>query len=165
MIGLGYAPSETVRLSIDNNIINIQDNVEAYVTMGPDMFPYLKRNNIERYNNAMWTSEQLSAEELDYINNSPVSVELVINGKKIGLCHFPLVVRYDFIGVWKYDGKNPEEFLKRNTSDDIEKYKPELYENAKIADKIHYYLVKIYLILIELYMAIIILKEIIFSEM
>lgn len=53
MIGLGYAPSETLRLSIDNNIINIQDNVEAYVTMGPDMFPYLKRNNIERYNNAM----------------------------------------------------------------------------------------------------------------
>ena len=135
IIGLGYAPSETVRLAIDNNIINIQGNAEAYVTMGPDMFPYLKRNNIERYNNAIWTSEQLSAEELDYINNSPVSVELVINGKKIGLCHFPLDVRYDFIGVWKYDGKNPEEFLKRNTSDDIEKYKTELYENVKIADK------------------------------
>ena len=39
------------------------------------------------------------------------------------------------MGVWKYDGKNPEEFLKRNTFDDIEKYKPELYENVKIADK------------------------------
>lgn len=72
------------------------------------MFPYLKRNNIERYNNAIWTSEQLSTEELDYINNSPVSVELVINGKKIGLCHFSLDVRYDFIGF----GNMMEKILK-----------------------------------------------------
>lgn len=135
LIGLGYAPCETVDFAMNNNIINIQGNAEAYVIMGADMFPYLKRNNIERYNNAVWTKEQLKSGELDYINNSPISVEVDINNKKVGLCHFPLDVRYDFIGVWRYDGKNPEEFLKRNTLGDIERYKPELLEKVKIADK------------------------------
>lgn len=59
LIGLGYAPCETVDFAMNNNIINIQGNAEAYVIMGADMFPYLKRNNIERYNNAVWTKEQL----------------------------------------------------------------------------------------------------------
>lgn len=134
LIGLGYSPRETVELAINNSIINIQGNAEAYAIMGADMFSYLKRNNIKRYNNAIWTKNQLKNSELDYINNCPISVELVINNKKIGLCHFPLDVRYDFIGVWKYDGKNPKEFLKRNTLEDTERYKPELSENVKIAD-------------------------------
>ena len=135
LIGLGYAPSETVDFAMNHNIINIQGNAEAYVIMGADMFPYLKRNNIERYHNAVWTKEQLKSKEFDYINNSPISIELDIHNKKIGLCHFPLDVRYDFIGGWKYDGKNPQEFLKRNTLEDFERYKPELSENVKIADK------------------------------
>ena len=135
LIGLGYAPSETVDFAMNHNIINIQGNAEAYVIMGEDMFPYLKRNNIERYHNAVWTKEQLKSKEFDYINNSPISIELDIHNKKIGLCHFPLDVRYDFIGGWKYDGKNPQEFLKRNTLEDFERYKPELSENVKIADK------------------------------
>ena len=79
--------------------------------------------------------KKIKSKELDYINSSPVSIELVINDKKIGLCHFPLDVRYDFMGVWKYDGKNPEEFLKRNTLEDTERYKSELSENVRIEDK------------------------------
>lgn len=132
-IGLGYAPCETVNLLIKNNITNILGNGEAYITMGPDYFPYLKHGNVERYYNAIWTSEQLNEKQKKYLRDCPPSVILNYCDKKIALCHFPLDVRYDFSGVWRYAGINPKELLKINTSDDFERININVKKNVILA--------------------------------
>ena len=134
-IGTGYAPSETLDLLIKNNVICLLGNAEAYITMGPDLFPYLKNKNIERYNNAIWTKEKLRTDQIEYIKKWPSSIILDYYNEKIALCHFPLDVRYDFKGVWKYAGENPKELFRINTEDDFEKYNEEVKENVLIASK------------------------------
>ena len=132
-VGLGYAPSETVDLLIKNNITNILGNGEAYVTMGPEYFPYLKDRNIDRYYNVIWTSKQLNEKQKNYLKRCSSSVILDYHCKKIALCHFPLDVRYDFSGVWKYAGENPRELLRINTSDDFERINIDVKENVILA--------------------------------
>lgn len=134
-IGLGYAPSETLDLIIQNNIINLLGNGEAYITMGPDMFKYLKRYNKNRYYNAVWTSEQLNDVQKSFLRNCHPSVMIDYHNLKIALCHFPLDIRYDFSGVWKYNGDNPNEFMKINTNNDLERNNPEVKLNVMIANE------------------------------
>lgn len=117
-IGLGNSPSECLNLMIENNIEMIAGNAEEYLILGADCFPYLK-NNMERYNNAIWTESQLSKEQIDVLKKIPHTIELNINNKKVALCHFPIDVRYDYAGVWKYEGKNAQYFFDTNTSNDI----------------------------------------------
>lgn len=134
-IGLGYAPSETIDLLMENNVINIMGNGEAYITMGPDYFPYLKDGNMERYYNAIWTTEQLNEKQKDYLKKCPSSIILEYHDKKIALCHFPLDIRYDFSGLWKYKGIHPEELLRINTPYDFERKNRNVKKNIIIADK------------------------------
>ena len=134
-IGLGYAPKETLDLIMENNIINILGNGEAYITMGADYFPYLKRDNSERYDNAIWTSKQLTEKQIEFLKQCPNTVELTINDEKIALCHFPIDVRYDFLGAKRYGGEYPEEFLNTNTKYDEQKYNEVLQDNVAIAEK------------------------------
>lgn len=74
---------------------------------------------MERYNNAIWTESQLNKEQIDILKKIPHTIELNINNKKVALCHFPIDVRYDYAGVWKYEGKNVQYFFDTNTSNDI----------------------------------------------
>ena len=86
-IGLGYDSSAVLDLLMENNVINILGNSEAYVTMGVDYFPYLKHCNEEKYYNALWTISQLNSKQLDYLRKCVSSIIINYNGKRIGLCH------------------------------------------------------------------------------
>lgn len=119
IIGLGNHPKECLDLLIQNNIITMLGNAEEYVVLGADNFGYLKKHGIERYYNALWTKEQLTEEQINYLKNMPHSLELNINNQKIALCHFPVDVRYDYSGVWNYDGKDLRYFFETNTRKDL----------------------------------------------
>ncbi len=117
VIGLGPNPSECLDLIMKNNIQMIAGNAEEYVKFGADAFPYLKRPQ-ERYDNAVWTKSQLRQDQINFINKLPHSIEINDFGKRIGICHFPIDVRYDFSGVGNYDGKHTRIFNKTNTKKD-----------------------------------------------
>lgn len=125
VIGLGNSPKECLDLLIENEIITILGNAEEYILLGAESFPYLKNYNIERYYNAVWTEKQLNQEQIEFLKKMPHTIELNIGNYKIALCHFPIDVRYDFSGVWKYGGKNIECFFNSNTSKDIRFTLPE----------------------------------------
>lgn len=117
VVGLGPHPSECLDLIIKNNIRMIAGNAEEYIKFGADAFFYLK-NPQARYDNAVWTKSQLRKDQLEFINSLPHSIEINEFGHNIGICHFPIDVRYDYDGVWKYEGKHPRVFNKTNTRKD-----------------------------------------------
>lgn len=117
IVGLGPNPRECLDLIINNNIQMIAGNAEEYVKFGADAFPYLKSTQ-ERYDNAVWTKNELREDQIEYINKLPHSIEINEFGYNIGICHFPIDVRYDYSGVWKYNGKHPRIFNKTNTKRD-----------------------------------------------
>ncbi len=121
IVGLGNHPKECLDLIIQNNITTILGNAEEYIVLGADNFDYLKTRGINRYYNAIWTKKQLTDEQIAYLKKMPHSIELNIGNKKIALCHFPVDVRYDYTGVWKYNGENVKYFFETNTDKDLRK--------------------------------------------
>ncbi len=119
IIGLGNRPSECLKLIIENNIINILGNAEEYVIFGADSFDYLKKYNIARYYNAIWTKEKLTSDQICALQRMPHSIDIEIGNQKIALCHFPIDVRYDYSGVWKYNGEDVSSFFETNTQKDV----------------------------------------------
>ncbi len=124
LIGLGPHPKECLDLLLNNNIIPILGNAEYYITLGVENFEYLKKHNTERYDNAIWTKEQLTLEQINSLSSMANSIELQICGKSVALCHFPIDVRYDFLGIRKYNGINVRPFFETNTSKDIRFIEP-----------------------------------------
>lgn len=47
------------------------------------------------------------------------SIDIEIGDQKIALCHFPIDVRYDYSGVWKYNGEDVSSFFETNTPKDM----------------------------------------------
>lgn len=119
VIGLGNHPSECLELILENNIINILGNAEEYVIFGADSFDYLKKHNIARYYNAVWTREALTTEQIRSLKRMPHSIDVEIGNQKIALCHFPIDVRYDYAGVWKYNGEDVSSYFEINTPRDM----------------------------------------------
>lgn len=118
VVGIGPYPSECLDLIINNNVQMIAGNAEEYCIFGADAFPYLK-NPEARYENAVWTRKQLREDQLDYLTKLPHSIDIDKCGYKIGLCHFPVDVRYDYSGVSSYLGKNTNKFYITNTKKDL----------------------------------------------
>ena len=133
VIGLGNHPKECLDLLIENQIQTILGNAEEYVVLGADCFEYLKKHSQEKYDNAIWTKNELSPYQLEYLKKMPHTIELNINNKKIALCHFPVDVRYDFRGVWEYAGVNVNHFFDTNTEKDL-RFKSEINDRLSSAN-------------------------------
>lgn len=133
VIGLGNHPKECLDLLIENKIPTILGNAEEYVVLGADCFEYLKKHSQEKYDNAIWTKNELSSYQLEYLKKMPHTIELNINNKKIALCHFPVDVRYDFRGVWEYAGVNVNHFFDTNTQKDL-RFKSEINDRLASAN-------------------------------
>lgn len=104
LVGLGPSPSECVDLAMKNGIINILGNNDCYCILPLETYSHLKgQTSSESYQNAVWTKEQLNKKQLDYLRNMPPSIDIKMNGKKIGLCHFPVDSRYFPRAVWSYE--------------------------------------------------------------
>lgn len=107
-IGTGVNPSEVMDLLDEYKVISIAGNSEDYITFGIEPFSkYINERSSrgkERIKNIEWTKAQLSGEQIEKIKLFPRSIDLIIGGKKVALCHFFTDVRFSFghFGAKKY---------------------------------------------------------------
>lgn len=115
-IGLGPNPSEVLNLLEENQANIIRGEAEEICIHGINGFDHLERdfNLSQSYN---WTKSKLNPEQTQRLKIYPISYELLMGGKKIGLCHFASDVRFEEPSI---SGKNYQLNLinpvKRNTA-------------------------------------------------
>lgn len=85
-IGDGPSPEKVLSLLRENNVHLILGNHEYYQTLG--MAPFVSYLSLERVQEIDWTNKSLSKESLAYLKEAKDFEELILGGKKIGLCHF-----------------------------------------------------------------------------
>ena len=120
LVGLGPCPSECINLAMQNGIINILGNNDYYCILPLDTYSHLKgQQSSDSYQNAVWTKEQLNTTQLEYLRKMPPSIDIKMNGKKIGLCHFPVDCRYFPRAVWSYEADGTAILDCTNTKYDI----------------------------------------------
>ncbi len=101
-IGVGPNPSEVLDLLRQYHVKSIAGNSEEYITLGIEPFrTYF--NSLKEASNT-WTLSKLNEEQIALIKLFPHSIELLIGGKRLALCHFANDVRIDFNAhsTWTY---------------------------------------------------------------
>lgn len=101
-IGDGPNPLEVMQLLEQYNVKLIAGNAEDYLTLGPA--PFVSYLNKQKQLNSLWTKQHLTGHELGIIELLPRSIELILGGKTLALCHFANDVRIDFgtRSTWTY---------------------------------------------------------------
>ena len=122
-IGLGPNPVEVFDLLDEFNVQSVAGNAEYYNTIGTDAFPYLTDARLE---SQLWTERKLGPERISNLREYPASRDLLLGNKKVALCHFANVVRWDFRerSVHSYassHGSNVEQLRYTNSEDAIRK--------------------------------------------
>ncbi len=123
--GGGPNPVEVFDLLDEYGVVSIAGNGEYYNTLGLESFPYMQGERVEGQN---WTKEKLGNLRIEKLKVYPASIELIVGGEKLALCHFANDIRWDFIdnSVWKYRsdysvGNAPEQFLYTNSDASLRK--------------------------------------------
>lgn len=102
-IGFGPNPKEVLGLLKENNVKSICGNAEDYIILGIAPYGFLTPMEIDSID---WTKKKIGERGKAYIKTFPHSIELNIGGRKVGLCHFPNDVRFDFdhnkTSTWSY---------------------------------------------------------------
>lgn len=100
-IGLGPNPSEVLDLLEEYNVKSIAGNSEDYITLGLLPFTYF---NTLKEQSRLWTLSKLNERQIGKISLFPYSIELLVGGKKLALCHFANDIRIDYImnSTWSY---------------------------------------------------------------
>ena len=102
-IGVGPNPSEVLDLLKKYNVKMINGNSEDYTILGLEPFKsYFTEQKIE---SQKWTLSKLNSSQIEMLKNNKHSYDLIIGGKKIGLCHFVNDIRIDYIeghNAWSY---------------------------------------------------------------
>ncbi len=101
-IGTGTNPKETMDLLQKNKVISVAGNAEYYMTIGVD--PFMSYFTDKKIASRDWTRKELGKEYLDLISKYPSSIELIVGGKKVALCHFANDIRIDYTirSTWTY---------------------------------------------------------------
>ena len=132
-IGVGPNPSEVLNLLEENNVISVAGNSEEYVTLGIE--PFKSYFGELKTKSQLWTLSKLNERQKGLISLYPHSIELLVGGKKIALCHFANDIRFDYKNhsTWSYQ---------ENFRLGKEAYKQFLYTNSeeqfKLIDKMLY---------------------------
>lgn len=93
-IGYGPNPSEVVDLLDRYGVVSLAGNAEEYVLLGLE--PFRSYMNGERVAEQVWVESKLTNENIDKLRLYKRSIDLMVGGKKIALCHFANDVRIDF---------------------------------------------------------------------
>ena len=125
-IGVGPNPSEVIDLLETNGVKSIAGNAEEYVTLGID--PFISYFNSLKEQSQLWTESKLSERQKGIISLYPHSIELMLGGKKIALCHFANDVRFDYSknSTWTYQRRLEnndiafKQFLETNSPEQLE---------------------------------------------
>lgn len=124
-IGVGPNPSEVLDLLENYGVKSLAGNSEEYTTLGIEPFTYF---NALKEQSQLWTLSKLNEHQKGVIAAWPRSIELLVGGKKLALCHFANDVRFDyhFNSTWSYQNRinNHEEaykqFLYTNSEEQLE---------------------------------------------
>ena len=92
-VGLGPNPSEVFDLMEEYGVISVAGNSEYYNILGTEPFNYFYP---EKTKSQEWTSNKLGKLRVKKMEVYPASIDLIIGGKKLGLCHFANDVRWDY---------------------------------------------------------------------
>lgn len=115
-VGVGPNPKEVLDLLERYNVISIAGNSEEYLMLGIEPFiSYFYGKKIESY---LWTKDKLTERQLSNLFLYPHSIDLVLGGKKLALCHFINDVRCDYSmhSTWSYQRtRDPSQFLYTNS--------------------------------------------------
>ena len=108
-IGVGPNPDKVIDLLTEYNVQSIAGNSEYYVSLGIE--PFSSYFTYAKEMSHTWTLSKLNERQKGMISLYPHYIELMIGGKKLGLCHFANDVRIDFDAhsTWTYQDK-----LRRN---------------------------------------------------
>lgn len=125
-IGVGPNPSEVLDLLDEYNVISIAGNSEDYVTLGSS--PFMAYFNTLKEQSRLWTLSKLNERQIGEIKLFPHSIELLVGGKKLALCHFANDVRIDFMknSTWTYQSridygmKGYPQFMYTNSPEQLE---------------------------------------------
>ena len=120
-IGVGPNPKEIINLLEDNGVISVAGNSEEYITLGIE--PFKSYFTELKYKSHLWTLSKLGEREKGIISLYPHSIELLVGGKNLALCHFANDVRFDFRenSTWNYQ---------KNVGVTPDAYKQFLYTNS-----------------------------------
>lgn len=121
-IGVGPNPKEVINLLVENNVTSLAGNAEEYVTLGIEPF-YSYFTELKR-KSQLWTLSKLGEKEKGIISLYPHSIELLVGGKKIALCHFANDVRCDY-------SEHSTFIYQKNVSLKTESYKQFIYTNSE----------------------------------
>ncbi len=101
-IGEGPNPEEVVTLLDQKGVISIAGNAEEYIRLGLEPFPYIGTGIKQQ--SCLWTLSKLSEKSIGTIMLYPHFIDLMVGGKRIGLCHFANDIRWDFKNrsTWTY---------------------------------------------------------------
>ncbi len=133
-VGTGPNPHEVMEIIRSNNVISVAGNAEYYVTLGVE--PFMSYFDNKKILSRDWTQKELSKKDISDIKNYPPSIELMLGGKRIALCHFANDVRIDYTirSTWTYQeelkyGKDAyKQFLYTNSDEQ----KKDILKNSKL---------------------------------
>ena len=92
-VGDGPNPVEVFDLMHEYGVVTVAGNSEFYNTLGLDSFPYVQG---ARVSSQEWTRSKLGDIRVKSFEAYKPSIDLVLGGKKLALCHFINDVRWDF---------------------------------------------------------------------
>ena len=92
-VGLGPNPCEVFDLLEEYGVVSVAGNSEYYNTLGIEPFDYFYE---AKKNSQDWTEAKLGRERVKKMEVYPASIDLVLGGERLALCHFANDVRWDF---------------------------------------------------------------------
>lgn len=126
-IGEGPNPREVLDALEEHRVISLMGNSEEYTAIGIAPFRgYFTRNKIISQE---WTKAHLTQAQIGKLKKGIHSIDLIVGGKKIGLCHFANDVRIDYSkhSTWTYQSSirngdlNPQrQFYYTNSPEQLE---------------------------------------------
>lgn len=142
-IGVGPNPTEVMDLLEEHGVISIAGNSEEYITLGLEPFYYYFDSL--KTKSHLWTLSKLNSHQKEIISLYPHSIELLMGGKNIALCHFANDVRFDEMDTWVYQnnlryGSGYEQFLHTNSRKQLQYIKDMIAEYGEDNPKMKGYI-------------------------
>ena len=125
-VGYGPNPREVMDTMEAYGVVSLSGNAEEYSILGLE--PFSSYMTGERVAEQVWVESKLTDEHIDHLRLYPRSMDLLVGGKKIALCHFANDVRIYFSdhSNWSFQramqaGQNPtEQFYDTNAPREIQ---------------------------------------------
>ena len=123
-IGFGPNPSEVLDVMDSYGVVSLAGNAEEYSILGLD--PFKSYMVGQRVAEQVWLESKLTNEQIDKLKLYKRSIDLVLGGKNIALCHFANDVRIYFSdhSTWSFQdsmrtGENPtKQFYHTNSEEE-----------------------------------------------